>query len=160
MESLPEVRIRSARTSDRNFILDLAERFVAFDLPPWRDHDESRNRRATATSSATCATAPKPRTSSSPKPTTARRAGFLHVQSTIDFFTGAPNCHISDIAVAPASTATVSAAASCHSPKRSPKTDGCRFVTLSVFPANARARALYERHGYGVELVRMAKAVR
>jgi ribosomal protein S18 acetylase RimI-like enzyme len=36
----------------------------------------------------------------------------------------------------------------------------CRFVTLGVFPGNARARALYERHGYGVELLRMAKPLR
>jgi ribosomal protein S18 acetylase RimI-like enzyme len=34
---------------------------------------------------------------------------------------------------------------------------GCRFITLGVFPGNARARALYERHGYGVELLRMTK---
>jgi hypothetical protein len=29
-----------------------------------------------------------------------------------------------------------------------------------VFPGNARARALYERNGYGIELLRMAKPVR
>jgi ribosomal protein S18 acetylase RimI-like enzyme len=39
------------------------------------------------------------------------------------------------------------------------RTHGCRFITLGVFPGNARARALYERHGYGVELLRMAKPV-
>jgi ribosomal protein S18 acetylase RimI-like enzyme len=32
-------------------------------------------------------------------------------------------------------------------------------MTLSVFPGNARARALYERQGYGVELLRMTKAL-
>jgi ribosomal protein S18 acetylase RimI-like enzyme len=36
---------------------------------------------------------------------------------------------------------------------------GCRYITLGVFPGNTRARALYERHGYGVELLRMAKPV-
>ena len=54
---------------------------------------------------------------------------------------------------------TASAAAFSRSPKRWAKEHGCRYVTLGVFPANARARALYERHGYGVELLRMAKSV-
>jgi ribosomal protein S18 acetylase RimI-like enzyme len=36
----------------------------------------------------------------------------------------------------------------------------CRHMTLGVFPGNERARALYERHGYGVELLRMTKPLR
>jgi GNAT superfamily N-acetyltransferase len=50
----------------------------------------------------------------------------------------------------------------CPGTNRSSRTlwarrNGCRFMTLGVFPGNERARALYERHGYGVELLRMAK---
>jgi RimJ/RimL family protein N-acetyltransferase len=34
---------------------------------------------------------------------------------------------------------------------------GCARLTLAVFPGNARARALYGRRGFGVDLLRMAK---
>ena len=152
-------RIRPARAADWDFILDLVPRFVAFDLPVGRDRDESADgvrrdierhlrERPEGTHFFVAVTeADTP-------------AGFLHLQATVDFLTGAPNCHISDLAVAPGSgTGTASAAVCSHSPKRWAKEHGCRYVTLGVFPANARARALYERHGYGVELLRMAKSV-
>jgi len=36
----------------------------------------------------------------------------------------------------------------------------CRHVTLAVFPGNERARAFYERRGFGTELLRMVKLVK
>jgi ribosomal protein S18 acetylase RimI-like enzyme len=159
MTDQAHINIRTAEPSDRTFILGLAERFVAFDLPPWRDHDE------TATGvyrDIERHLHDRPETSHFFIAETGdgARAGFLHVQSTIDFFTGAPNCHISDIAVAPGLDGRGIGSRLLSFAETFAKSRGCRFVTLSVFPANARARALYERHGYGVELVRMAKAVR
>jgi RimJ/RimL family protein N-acetyltransferase len=34
---------------------------------------------------------------------------------------------------------------------------GYRFITLNVFAANARARAVYERAGYAADTIRYAK---
>lgn len=158
MTDKADIKIRAAAAADRTFILGLAERFVAFDLPPWRAHDETavgvyrdieRHLRD------------RPETSHFFVAETddGTRAGFLHLQSTIDFFTGAPNCHISDIAVAPDLDGRGIGSGLLAFAESWANGRGCRFVTLSVFPANARARALYERHGYGVELLRMAKAV-
>lgn len=153
-----DLTIRPARSSDRTFILGLAERFVAFDLPPWRDHDETaagiyrdieRHLRDRAETSHFFVAETEDRT----------LAGFLHLQSTIDFFAGAPNCHISDIAVTPGLDGRGIGSRLLAFAESWANGRGCRFVTLSVFPANARARALYERHGYGVELLRMAKPV-
>lgn len=158
MESLPEVRIRSARTSDRDFILDLVPRFVAFDLPVGRDRDEScagvrrdierhlRERPEGTHFFVAVTEADLP-------------AGFLHLQATVDFLTGAPNCHISDLAVAPEWDGHGIGSRLLAFAERWAKEHGCRYITLGVFPANARARALYERHGYGIELLRMAKSV-
>ncbi|MGH8122554.1 MAG: GNAT family N-acetyltransferase, partial [Rudaea sp.] len=36
----------------------------------------------------------------------------------------------------------------------------CRYLTLGVFPGNERARALYEQHGFGVEILSMAKPIK
>jgi GNAT superfamily N-acetyltransferase len=164
MDSSGETRVREARAGDTAFILSLVPRFVAFELPPWRDRDESAEgvRRdierhlgespegshffvAEADDSETGAATP---------------AGFLHLLSTVDFFTGAPNCHVSDLAVAPAFDRCGVGSRLLAFAEDWAKRHGCRYITLGVFPGNARARALYERHGYGVELLRMAKPVR
>jgi ribosomal protein S18 acetylase RimI-like enzyme len=152
------LKIRAALPADHAFIVGLAERFVAFELPAWRDHDESaagvrrdieRHLRERPEGSYVFIAEMADGT----------RAGFLHLQSTADFFTGAPNCHISDIAVAPGLDGHGIGSRLLAYAEAWAKGRGCRFITLSVFPANARARALYERRGYGVELLRMAKAV-
>ena len=151
-----EIRIRPADTTDRAFILGLAGRFVAFDLPPWRARDETG---AGVYRDIERHLRDRPDTSHFFVAVTGdgTRAGFLHLQSTIDFFTGAPNCHISDVAVAPSLDGRGIGGRLLAFAETFAQGRGCRFITLSVFPGNERARALYERHGYGVELLRMAK---
>jgi len=158
MQSASEFKVRPARAADTEFILDLVPRFVAFDLPIGRDRDESANgvrrdierhlrERPEGTHFFVAVTqADMP-------------AGFLHLQATLDFFTGAPNCHISDLAVAPQWDGHGIGSQLLAFAEHWAKEHRCRYITLGVFPANARARALYERHGYAVELLRMAKSV-
>lgn len=151
-----DVRIRAGRSDDEPFILELVPRFVAFALPGWRDADEciAGIRRDLMRQMRE-------------KPEGSRlfvaevddgvRAGFVHLQSTIDFFTGSLNCHISDLAVAPGMEGRGIGGRLLEFAESWAREHGCRHVTLAVFPGNERARALYERHGYGVELLRMAK---
>ena len=87
------------------------------------------------------------------------RCGFLHLQTQKDFFTGALNCHISDIAVAPAFEHHGVGRALLDYTEHWARQHRCRFVTLAVFPGNEHARSVYERHGFGVELLRMTKAL-
>ena len=99
MTDKANLTIRPAEPADRTFILDLAERFVAFDLPEWRAQDETA---AGVYRDIERHLRERPDTSHFfVAESDGTRAGFLHLQSTIDFFTGAPNCHISDVAVAP-----------------------------------------------------------
>jgi ribosomal protein S18 acetylase RimI-like enzyme len=155
MTTTDPVRIRPADEADTAFILALVPRFVAFELPPWRDREESANgvRRDLARHLAE-------------RPDGSHvfvaeeggvRSGFVHLVWTIDFFTGAKNCHISDLAVAPDHDGRGVGSRLLAFAEDWARRSGCRFVTLGVFPGNARARALYERHGYGVELLRMVK---
>ncbi|MET0230566.1 MAG: GNAT family N-acetyltransferase [Rhodanobacteraceae bacterium] len=151
----PAPRIRAARDTDRAFILGLVPRFVAFELPPWRDREESAegvrvdiekhlDERPAASRMFIAEAGDEP-------------AGFLHLLQTVDFFTGAANCHISDLAVAPGMDGRGIGARLLDHAEEWARRNGCRFMTLGVFPGNARARKLYERHGYGIELLRMAK---
>ena len=154
----PSPRIRAARDSDRAFILALVPRFVAFDLPPWRDRDESAEGVRVDLEKHLDG---KPDVSHIFVAETGagEPAGFLHLLQTVDFFTGAANCHISDLAVAPGMDGRGIGARLLVHAEAWARRNGCRFMTLGVFPGNERARALYERHGYGVELLRMAKAL-
>lgn len=150
-----EPLIRAASAADTAFILGLVPRFVAFELPRWRDRDESANgvrrdierhlRERPDTSHFFIAE------------TAGGAAGFVHLQSTIDFYTGAPNCHISDLVVADGMDGKGIGGHLLAFAERWAKDHGCRHLTLGVFPGNARAIALYERNGFGVELLRMTK---
>lgn len=151
--------IRLAHADDDEFILGLLPRFVAFDLPAWRKRSETlagirndvaRHLRELPPASHLYVAEDE----------VGERLGFLHLQTQKDFFTGVLNCHISDLVVAPEHDGEGIGSAMIAFAEHWAKEHRCRHVTLGVFPANERARALYERHGYGVELLRMAKPVK
>ncbi len=153
-----QARIRMANADDDAFILGLVERFVEFELPPWRKRSETATgiRRDIA------------RHLSEQPPGTfvfvaeddaAERLGFLHLHKMVDFFSGHWNCHIADLAVAKGQDGNGIGQQLLEFTEDWALEHDCRLITLGVFPANARARELYERNGYGVDLVRMAKSV-
>jgi ribosomal protein S18 acetylase RimI-like enzyme len=155
----PTTHIRLAHADDDEFILALAERFVAFELPPWRKRGETlagiradlaRHLRGLPPASHLFVA----------ENDEGGRLGFLHLQTQTDFFTGALNCHISDIVVAPDFDGTGVGSALLAYAEHWAREHRCRLVTLSVFPGNEHARSVYERHGYGIELLRMAKPVK
>jgi len=163
MNEIDETRsaphIRLAHADDDEFILSLVPRFVAFDLPAWRKRSETLNgirsdiarhlRELPAASHLYVA-----------ENEDAERLGFLHLQTQKDFFTGALNCHISDVVVAPQFDGQGIGSAMLEFAERWAKEHRCKHLTLSVFPANTRAQQLYERHGFGIETLRMAKPVK
>ncbi len=153
------LHVRLAHADDDDFILSLATRFVDFELPAWRKRSETLNgiraditrhlRELPAASHLFVA-----------EDDEGERVGFLHLQTQKDFFTGALNCHISDIVVAPDYEGSGVGSELIAYAERWAKQHRCRHVTLAVFPGNERARAFYERRGFGTELLRMAKVVK
>jgi ribosomal protein S18 acetylase RimI-like enzyme len=151
--------IRLAHADDDEFIIEIAERLVAFDLPAWRKRNEtltgiradiSRHLRELPPASHLFVA----------ESDEGERLGFLHLQTQKDYFTGALNCHVSDIVVAPEFDGQGIGSAMLRYAERWAKDHRCRHVTLSVFPGNERARELYQRHGFGEETIRMAKLVK
>ncbi|HEX7368830.1 MAG TPA: GNAT family N-acetyltransferase, partial [Rhodanobacteraceae bacterium] len=69
-------------------------------------------------------------------------------------------CHISDLAVAPGHDGQGIGRALLDHAAAWAKSNECKLLTLSVFPGNARARALYARSGFSDDLVRMAKPLK
>ena len=84
-------------------------------------------------------------------------AGFIVLQLLTDLFSGHPNCHISDLMVAPPFEGQGLGRALIGFAERFAREHRCERLTLSVFPANERARALYDSAGFTTDLVRMAK---
>ncbi|HEX7916453.1 GNAT family N-acetyltransferase [Rudaea sp.] len=154
-----EVYVRLAHADDDEFILSLARRFAEFELPPWRkrtetlagiERDIEHHLRVLPPASHLFVAEDEDATP----------LGFLHLQTRKDFFTGALNCHISDLVVAAEHEGRGVAAAMLRFADEWAKEHRCRFLTLGVFPNNERARRLYEHHGFGVEILSMVKPVR
>jgi GNAT superfamily N-acetyltransferase len=149
--------IRLAEDDD-DFILELVPRFVDFPLPPWRRRSECIQGISThlqrqldqATSNSFVFVAENDQ---------GERVGFMHLQKTQDFFTARPNCHIADLAVTQAYEGRGVGKALLAHAEQWAREHRCQLLTLAVFPANQRARSLYESAGYGPDLLRMAKPV-
>lgn len=153
------IHIRLAEAEDDAFILGLAERFTGFDLPAWRKRGETtagirrdieRHLREQPPNSYLFVA----------EDDGGERVGFLHLQKVVDFFTGQPNCHISDLAVAPSREGQGIGRALLAYADEWAREHHCKLVTLAAFPGNERARGLYEKHGFGVDLLRLAKVVK
>ncbi|HEX7130263.1 MAG TPA: GNAT family N-acetyltransferase [Rhodanobacteraceae bacterium] len=153
-----DLRIRAADAGDDAFVLSLVERFVGFDLPAWRKRNDCANgiRRDLK---RTLENLPAGEALFVAEDENGERVGFLRLQKTRDFFSGKPNCHISDLAVAHGHDGQGIGRALLGHAQAWAKQNRCVLITLAVFPGNERARALYERAGFGSDLLRMAKSV-
>ncbi len=160
MDSEAGLHIRLANADDDAFILGLVERFVeGFELPAWRRRSDcAQGVREDIARHLT--DQPAGSHVFVAENDDGERVGFIHLQLTRDFFLPVSNCHISDLAVARNHDGRGIGSALLAYAERFAREHHCRHVQLAVFPGNARARALYERSGFGVEMVRMMKPLR
>ena len=151
--------IRPARSDDRDWILALAPRLHEFGPPPWREPDVM-DRAVTASIDAGL-TAPEPdQTVLVAESAEGETLGFVHLHTATDFHTGERHGHVSDIVVASAAEGRGVGAALMAAAEDWARARRFRLLTLHVFGANRRARALYERLGYRLDIVKMIKTLR
>lgn len=155
----PAIKIRHAAADDVDFILSLAPRFVSFELP--------RGRRKRATQTAIRADIGRALQELRRGEhfflaidADAKQIGFLHLRIHRDFFSGERACHVSDVAVASMHEGRGVGRALLAYAETWAKAHRCKLMTLSVFPDNSRARALYDRAGFNTDLVRMTKPLK
>lgn len=155
----PRIAIRPATADDMEFILSLVPRFASFALPKGR-----RKRDVLAAIHKDVEHALRERPAGShffvSEDFRGDRTGFLQLQVQRDFFSGARVCHVSDLAIAKDHDGQGIGRALLAHAESWASTRHCKLLTLSVFPGNARARALYERAGFRTELLRMAKPLK
>jgi len=144
--------IRPATPDDRQFVLDLAERLVAFDVPSWREKPElvEGDRRALrhwfdhlssneAMFIAELDGVP---------------AGCAYLVTLVDYFNEIPHAHLSVLAVSAAAEGKGVGSALLDRSIAWARERQSDRLTLSALVTNARARALYERKGFGGEYIR------
>lgn len=151
--------IRPATPDDRDFILSLVPRFVAFKLPKGR-----RKRDCLAAIGADIERALREARKDVQFFVADDRNGapaaFLHLQIQRDFFSGERACHVADIAAAAGHEGKGAGRMLLEYSRKWAKKHRCKLLTLSVFPGNTRALALYESAGFVPDLLRMVKSVR
>lgn len=147
-----KLTLRSARLSDRQFVLDLADRLVSFDVPAWRDKPElvEGDRRALAewfelqndTQAMYIAELD------------GQPAGCAYLVTLVDYFNLNAHAHLSVLAVTADAEGQGVGTALIDQSIAWAKERGSDRLTLSALVTNSRARALYERKGFSGEYIR------
>ncbi|MDI3283724.1 GNAT family N-acetyltransferase [Polyangium sp. 15x6] len=85
--------------------------------------------------------------------------GFVWVRTAVDPFTQQPVGHVEDLATVPGHEGKGVGGALMAAAEDWARDRGLSALTLHVWPANTRARALYVRQGFGEEMIRMRKVL-
>ncbi len=150
------VQTRLATINDKDFIISLIPRLTEFGPPGWRDVDEMA---AVDTQILT------DKLLNNTLGTTIFIAenedglplGFIHLQMGNDYYYKEKHGHISDVIVSPAASGQGIGTLLIHAAEEWARAQGFRWITLSVFAQNVKARALYNNLGYGEDIVKYVK---
>jgi GNAT superfamily N-acetyltransferase len=150
--------LRPARRTDGPALLRLTARLAAFPVPSHRqaseielaDHAILRQALEEPAEDALLLVADDPADGT---------VGYIFVTTRIDYFTGQPHAHIEILTVAAGQEGKGVGRALMDAAEAWSASRGYSQVTLNVFAANERARAVYARLGYEPELVRYRKSI-
>ena len=148
--------IRPATPSDRTFVLSLASRLVdGFDAPSHRTKAEliEGDRRALEQ----WFDAPKADEAMYVAELDGQPAGVAYLVTLVDYFNERPHAHLSVLAVEKAAEGKGVGTALLDQCVAWARQRGSDRLTLSALVTNARARALYERKGFGGEYIRYVR---
>jgi GNAT superfamily N-acetyltransferase len=150
------VHIRPAKAGDLPALLSLAGRLADFPVPSWRTGAQVIEAERRALARALGWASPN-------APLFVAEdgdgvlLGFMYLETGVDYFTGRPHAHVAILAVAASAEGRGVGRALLGVADDWARERGHPFVTLNVFAQNARARAIYERMGYGAETIRYVK---
>ncbi|MFN3352008.1 MAG: GNAT family N-acetyltransferase [Brevundimonas sp.] len=154
-EPLENLSVRRAQPSDIDRVLELARRVHESGVPPWRDPALLTRHDQKVISSAVAGMADVPLVLVA----TQRQApvGFIHLCELVDYYAERPHGHVVDLAVDAACQGRGVGRRLLEAAEAWARYRGYPWLTLSVFETNTRARTLYERSGFGTDMVRMVR---
>lgn len=150
------MRIRPFEPSDAPSILGLVPRFAEGALPPWRTEASVAQFTEASLAAATSAL-PESSALLVAEAPEGPLAGFIHLQSERDPFTGEAVGYVSELAVAPAFEGQGLGRALMAAGEAWSRARGHRLLTLYVFAGNEGAKALYAKAGFEPEVLKLVK---
>ena len=153
------IRIRPHDPADREFILSLVGRFSAFELPEWRRAEDVDRKNRASFEDALDQPAPDSAIFLAEDENGAP-AGFIHLQTQSDYFSGEAHGYISDVAVAPDFEGRGVGRLLLETAEDWARSKGYSLLSLYVFAGNTRARQIYEKLGYRPEVIKYGKSLR
>jgi ribosomal protein S18 acetylase RimI-like enzyme len=153
-----EIVTRPAVAADEPLLITLAAELGAFPVPAWRTALEIGRADRSLMLAALHRPSPDAVIAVAESPA-GDPAGFVFVSTRTDYFTGERHAHVEVVAVAPLVRRRGVGRALIDEAERWASARGDRVITLNVFDANRRARALYARLGYVPETIHYRKAL-
>lgn len=148
--------IRRAGPADMNAILALVPRLSSsFTPPPWREPAAMAATDIDVVAEAIRSGGDDP--SVLVAEIDSAVAGFVHVRSLEDYYRRRKHGHVADLVVAPAHEGRGVATALLTRAETWSRTQGYDWMTIGVFEENARAERLYQKLGYGRDIIRLLK---
>ena len=156
---LPAVVIRRATPADREAILELVPRLVAFGPPPWREPSamSATDRKAIGTALLSSGEDPTVLVAVS---NTELVVGFIHLHSLTDYYTERKHGHVADIVVAESQEGRGIGKRLLAAAEHWARAQQFEWLTISVFHQNTKAERMYEQLGFKQDIVRLLKPLR
>ncbi len=158
MQKSVTVQVRTFKPSDSEFVTSLITRFSEFELPAWRTTTEIDNTNRISLQKAMEEPEPES-TIFIAEDEVEGLAGFVHLQTQTDYFSGEKNGYISDLAVDKRFEGRGIGRILLAAAEDWARAKGYHLLTLYVFAGNPRARRIYEKHGFSPEVVKYAKVI-
>ena len=156
MDKNTNIQIRPASIKDQEFILLLVPRLVEFGPPTWRDVPQMMATDLQVVSekllnpSADVAFFIAEDQKGIP-------LGFIHLETRTDYYYQEKHGHIANLIVAPRGEGQGIGRMLIEKGEEWARTQGYRWLTLSVFAQNVRARSVYQQLGYGEDIMKYVK---
>lgn len=158
MKTNSHIQIRTASLDDREFIISLLPRLAEFGPPPWRatsgmlDTDIRVLNQTLVNPSADTAFFIAADDQGGP-------LGFIHLEAGRDYYNHKAHGHIANLIVSPEAEGRGVGRLLLNKAEEWARAQGFRWLTLSVFEQNTRAREVYERFGFGPDIMKYVKEI-
>ena len=149
------ILLRAARPEDELTLLELTRRLALFQPPAWRTREEIIL--ADHPILVGALRHPADENSIIVAEFGGSIAGFVFSTTKQDYFTGRDHAHVEVLTVAESAEGKGVGRALLQAAETWATQRGYPHITLNVFAVNERARAVYERNGYGQETVHYLK---
>jgi ribosomal protein S18 acetylase RimI-like enzyme len=150
------IQIRPAFFGDTDFVISLVPRLVEFGPPFWRNAAQMTVTDIQVLSDK-LVKQPAGTAIFIAEDSNGVRLGFIHLHSGTDYYNREEHGHIGDVIVAPEGEGRGVGSMLITKGEEWARSQGYRWLTLSVFAENLRAREVYKRLGYGEDIMKYVK---